>query len=122
MLNKKLNDQQLKILRQGDTEAPGTGHWLHNKQSGNYYCAFCGNLLFNSQTKFDSHSGWPSFYEVASNKSVKLLTDTSHDMVRTEVRCSSCDSHLGHLFDDAYDQPTNQRYCINSSALDFKQD
>ncbi len=122
MKNKKLTDQQLKILRSGDTEEPGTGKWLYNKQAGNYYCGFCHNLLFNSTTKFDSKSGWPSFYEVANNNAVKLSIDDSHNMTRTEVRCSKCDSHLGHLFNDAFDQPINQRYCINSSALDFEKE
>lgn len=102
------------------TEAPFTGQFLHNKDNGMYVCANCGAGLFSSDTKFDSGSGWPSFYDVAKNGSVKLVVDNSHGMQRTEVVCANCGGHLGHVFDDAYDQPTGQRYCINGCALDFK--
>jgi peptide-methionine (R)-S-oxide reductase len=118
---KKLSPEQYEVLREKGTEVPGTGKLLHNKESGDYTCAACGNVLFTSDTKFDSGSGWPSFYDVASNEAVVLHEDTSHGMRRTEVTCANCGSHLGHLFPDAFDQPTGQRFCINSAALDFKQ-
>lgn len=116
----KLTDEQYAVLRNKATEAPFTGKLLHNKDKGSYVCAACNNVLFSSDTKFDSGSGWPSFYDVAKSGAVKLVTDDSHGMRRTEVVCGNCGSHLGHLFDDAYDQPTGQRYCINSLALEFK--
>jgi peptide-methionine (R)-S-oxide reductase len=119
-LRERLTPEQYNILRQKGTEAPFTGKFLHNKDSGMYVCAACGTELFSSGTKFDSGSGWPSFYDVAAKGAVKLQDDDSHGMRRTEVVCANCGSHLGHLFDDAHDQPTGQRYCINSCALDFK--
>ena len=119
-LRKRLTPEQYHILREKGTEAPFTGKLLHNKESGMYACAVCGAELCASGTKFDSGSGWPSFYEMASKGAVKLQDDDSHGMRRTEVVCANCGSHLGHLFDDAHDQPTGQRYCINSCALDFK--
>ena len=117
---KKLNPEQYAVLREKATEAPFTGEFLHNKDSGIYTCMACGAELFSSATKFDSGSGWPSFYDVAQSDAVKLTTDSSHGMERTEAVCANCGSHLGHVFDDAYDQPTGQRFCINSIALDFK--
>lgn len=117
---KKLTPEQFHVLREKGTEAPFTGKLLRNKESGMYTCAVCGAGLFPSGTKFDSGTGWPSFYDVATKGAVKLEEDNSHGMRRTEVVCAKCGSHLGHLFDDAYDQPTGQRYCINSLALDFK--
>ncbi len=119
-LQKKLSSEQYRILREKGTEAPFTGEYLHNKQSGAYVCAACGAMLFDSTTKFDSGSGWPSFYDVAKEGNVRLVDDDSHGIHRIEAVCTSCGSHLGHLFDDAYDQPTGMRYCINSAALDFK--
>lgn len=116
----KLTPEQYEVLRGKGTEAPGSGKLLHNKDSGDYTCAACGNVLFTSDTKFDSGSGWPSFYDVASNDAIKLHDDSSLGMQRVEVTCAQCGGHLGHLFDDAYDQPTGQRFCINSAALDFK--
>ncbi len=118
-LKKKLTPEQYQIMRQKGTEAPFSGKFLHNKENGMYTCAACGAPLFSSDTKFDSGSGWPSFYDVATKGNVKLEEDKSHGMTRTEVICANCGSHLGHLFDDAYDQPTGQRYCINSCTLDF---
>ena len=117
---KKLTPRQYAVLREGDTEAPGSGALLHNKDDGAYHCAACGAELFSSDTKFDSGSGWPSFYDVKNNNNVQLSEDGSHGMSRTEVKCGQCDSHLGHVFNDAPKTPTGQRYCINSCALDFK--
>ncbi len=118
-LKEKLTPGQYHILREKGTEAPYTGALLENKDSGMYVCPVCGNELFSSETKFDSGSGWPSFYDVASTGAVKLIPDGSLGMQRTEVVCGNCGSHLGHLFDDAHDQPTGQRYCINSASLQF---
>jgi len=114
----KLTPEQYEVLRKKGTEAPGTGALLHNDKTGEYACAACGNILFDSGTKFDSHSGWPSFYD-ARPGSVVLTPDNSAGMSRVEVTCANCGSHLGHVFDDAYDQPTGQRFCINSAALNF---
>jgi peptide-methionine (R)-S-oxide reductase len=118
-LRKKLTPEQYRILREKGTEAPFTGDLLHNKEAGAYVCPVCGNVLFNSDTKFDSGSGWPSFYEVASTGAVKLVEDNSGGMRRVEALCSVCDSHLGHVFNDAPDQPTGTRFCINSASLEF---
>lgn len=117
---KKLTPSQYAVLREGDTEAPGSGALLHNKDDGVYHCAACGAELFSSDTKFDSGSGWPSFYDAKNKNHVQLVKDTSHGMSRTEVKCGKCGSHLGHVFNDAPKTPTGQRYCINSCALDFK--
>ena len=116
----RLTPEQYRILREKGTEAPFTGELLHNKDAGSYTCAACGSELFDSKTKFDSGSGWPSFFDVAGSGTVRLVDDTSHGMVRTEVQCASCGGHLGHLFDDAPQTPTGQRFCINSASLDFK--
>jgi peptide-methionine (R)-S-oxide reductase len=116
----KLTPEQYAVLRQGDTEAPYTGKLLNNKDQGTYTCAACNAELFGSETKFDSGSGWPSFYDVKNNKNIKLIDDSSHGMQRVEVQCANCGSHLGHLFKDAPQTPTGDRYCINSVALDFK--
>lgn len=116
----ELTPEQYKVLRQCGTEMPGTGALLHNKETGIYMCAACGNELFDSETKFDSGSGWPSFYDTKNLENVELRTDESHGMARTEVVCKQCGGHLGHLFDDAPQTPTGQRYCINSAALQFK--
>jgi len=118
-LRKKLSPEQYRILRQKGTEAPFTGKLLHNKEQGMYVCPVCGTELFSSSTKFDSGSGWPSFYDVVSTGAVELVEDSSLGMARTEVNCATCGSHLGHLFNDAYDQPTGMRYCINSESLKF---
>jgi len=118
-LKKKLTPEQYHILREKGTEAPFTGKLLENKEQGAYVCPVCGNELFKSDQKFDSGSGWPSFYDVASTGAVKLSEDNSGGMRRVEVTCAVCGSHLGHVFNDAYDQPTGQRFCINSASLDF---
>lgn len=117
---KKLTPEQYHVLREKGTEAPFTGALLHNKDTGTYTCAACGNELFDSGTKFDSGSGWPSFYDVATKGAVKLVDDSSLGMRRTEVVCANCGGHLGHLFNDAPQTPTGQRFCINSASLDFR--
>lgn len=115
----KLSAQQYHVLRQKGTEPPFSGKLLNNKESGIYACAACGQELFSSDTKFDSGSGWPSFTDPANREHVKLKLDESHGMVRTEVECANCGSHLGHVFDDGPGD-SGQRYCINSVCLDFK--
>jgi peptide-methionine (R)-S-oxide reductase len=115
----KLTPEQFHVLREKGTEAPFTGVLLYNDDAGSYTCAACGNELFSSDTKFDAHCGWPSFYD-ANPGAVQLSRDSSHGMERVEVTCAKCGSHLGHVFPDAPDQPTGQRYCINSLSLDFK--
>lgn len=115
----RLTPEQYDILRQKGTEAPFTGKLLHNKATGSYTCAACGNEVFDSGTKFESGSGWPSFYS-AKLGAVRLKIDDSHGMHRIEVTCAVCGSHLGHMFEDAPNQPTGQHFCINSAALDFK--
>jgi len=119
-LKQKLGEERYNVLRKKGTEAPFTGKLLQNHDSGDYMCAVCGNVVFKSDTKFDSGSGWPSFYDPANTDAVKLVPDTSHGMARMEVQCAVCGSHLGHVFDDAPDQPTGMRFCINSASLDFE--
>lgn len=118
---KKLTPEQYHILREQGTEAPFTGKLLHEERSGDFVCAACGAVVFKSDTKFDSGSGWPSFYDPANTEAVVLKEDTSHGMHRVEVTCANCGSHLGHVFNDAPDQPTGMQFCINSAALDFKE-
>lgn len=116
---KILSPEQYKVLRQKGTELPFTGKYENYNGEGRYVCAACGTELFNSSTKFDAHCGWPSFYDAIPG-TVEFHQDDSHGMSRTEVTCAHCGSHLGHIFDDAPDQPGGQRYCINSVSLDFK--
>lgn len=118
--NPKLTKDQQRVMFGKATEAPFTGKFLHHKANGTYTCANCGAQLFDSQTKFDSGTGWPSFYDVANSKAVKLKEDLTQDMHRVEVNCANCGAHLGHVFNDAPDQPTGVRFCINSCSLDFQ--
>ena len=114
-----LTPEQYRVLRQAGTERAFTGEYTDKEDPGTYACAACGTELFHANHKFHSGCGWPSFYTAAAGDRVVLRPDHSHGMVRTEVLCATCDSHLGHVFDDAPDQPTGQRYCINSVALKF---
>jgi peptide-methionine (R)-S-oxide reductase len=114
----RLAPAEYRVLRQADTEAPWTGEYVDTKTRGVYRCRACGAELFTSDTKFDSHCGWPSFYQPLAGDRVRYIEDTSLGMRRVEVRCARCDSHLGHLFEgEGYPTPTDQRYCINSISL-----
>ena len=115
---RELTPEQYNVLRQQGTEPPFTGRYVYSKEDGVYRCAACGNELFSSDTKFESGTGWPSFYEPAAAERVELREDSSHGMTRTEVVCARCGSHLGHVFPDG-PEPTGQRYCINSLSLDL---
>lgn len=115
----ELTPDQYHVLREKGTERAFTGEHTDNKAQGVYTCAACGQELFTSDAKFDSGSGWPSFYQPITEDSVEEDRDTTHGMIRTEVLCSRCESHLGHVFDDG-PKPTGQRYCMNSISLDFK--
>ena len=115
----ELSADQYAVLREAATERPWTGELLDESRAGLYTCAACGNELFKSGTKFDSHCGWPSFYESVRPEAVELIEDRTHGMVRTEVRCAQCGSHLGHVFPDGFGTPTGDRYCMNSIALSF---
>ncbi|HET7329040.1 MAG TPA: peptide-methionine (R)-S-oxide reductase MsrB [Nocardioidaceae bacterium] len=114
----RLSRQEYAVLRQGGTEAPGTGEYENTKTAGVYRCRACDAELFRSTEKFESHCGWPSFFAPLAEDRVTYIEDTSMGMKRVEVRCAACDSHLGHVFEgEGYDVPTDQRYCINSISM-----
>lgn len=115
----QLSAHQYAVLREAATERPWTGELLDEHRAGLYACAACGAELFASGTKFDSHCGWPSFYESVRPEAVELIADDSLGMSRTEVRCAACGSHLGHVFPDGFGTPTGDRYCMNSVSLSF---
>ncbi|AXQ54028.1 MULTISPECIES: peptide-methionine (R)-S-oxide reductase MsrB [Streptomyces] len=114
----ELTPAEYQVLRQAGTEPAFVGEYTDTKTEGVYSCRACGADIFTSDTKFESHCGWPSFYDPKDSDAVELIEDRSHGMVRTEVRCSNCGSHLGHVFaGEGYDTPTDQRYCINSISM-----
>ena len=114
----ELSDEKYQILRQCGTETPFSGKYVNHKEDGFYYCAGCGAKLFSSNSKYDSGSGWPSFYANADSANIVEIIDKSHGMIRTEIKCANCGGHLGHLFNDG-PKPTGMRYCVNSASLEF---
>jgi methionine-R-sulfoxide reductase len=118
-LRRRLTPLQYSVTQEADTERPFTGAYWDNHDAGSYRCIVCGQTLFESTQKYDSHCGWPSFFDVLDKSKVTTRTDSTFGMKRTEVRCANCGAHLGHIFDDG-PKPTGLRYCINSASLDFE--
>lgn len=118
---KELSPEVYRVMRERGTETAFTGQYHKHKEEGTYHCAACGNPLFSSETKFESGTGWPSFYAPVSEQGVETATDRGHGRVRTEVHCAKCGGHLGHVFEDG-PQPTGLRYCINSVSLEFEKE
>jgi peptide-methionine (R)-S-oxide reductase len=118
-LREKLSDDQYRVTQEAGTERPYSGRYVDHKEDGTYSCVVCGNALFSSDTKYDSGSGWPSFWLPLAGERVNTRFDESHGMRRVEVSCGKCEAHLGHVFEDG-PQPSGQRFCINSAALDFE--
>lgn len=117
---KTLSPEEYHVMREGGTEPPFTGKLLKNKKTGMYVCAACGNELFSSDTKFDSGTGWPSFWDTVNKNNIEEIVDDRFGMHRIEIRCKKCGAHLGHVFEDG-PKPTGQRYCINSMSLKFNE-
>jgi len=117
-LREVLSNEEFTVTQNKGTEPPFSGKYLNNKKSGIYSCICCNTDLFSSEHKYESHSGWPSFFDIIDSKNLKLIEDKSHGMSRMEVTCNRCGAHLGHVFDDG-PKPTNKRYCINSVSLRF---
>ena len=121
-LKKRLTEEQFRVTQDHGTEMPFTGKYHNTKDKGMYKCVVCGEPLFNSETKFESGTGWPSFFKPVNETSVGLKNDESMNMKRTEVHCKKCKAHLGHVFDDAPNTPSGKRFCINSASLDLEKE
>ena len=115
-----LTDEQIEVTQNCGTEPPFSGKLLNEKRTGTYICVVCKDVLFDSEAKYDSNSGWPSFFEQLSPEAIKTEVDKSHGMVRIEIMCAKCDAHLGHVFDDG-PQPTGKRYCVNSLSINYEE-